>query len=72
MNRGSREKTGTPDSTPTTIEMEGYGHLRDLPPPPLPPNMEKHFGKGGRKMEESRVCLEIRNSAPDVIIMTSH
>ncbi|KAG4067257.1 hypothetical protein HA402_000248 [Bradysia odoriphaga] len=56
---------------PNTIEMEDFGHLTDIPPPP-PKVCQKHDPKKSIKMEESRIYVDIRNSAPDVIIMTSH
>ncbi|KAJ6637091.1 Neuropilin and tolloid-like protein 2 [Pseudolycoriella hygida] len=56
---------------PNTIEMEDFAHLTDIPPPP-PKVCQKHDPKKNIKMEESRIYVDIRNSAPDVIIMTSH
>lgn len=69
-----RDCSGSPSTGPNTIEMQDFGHMTDIPTPPLPPSMNKQFAvpRKERKMEESRVMLEIRNSAPDVIIMTSH
>ena len=69
----NRDKSQVIGMTPTSIEMDDFGQLTEIPPPPLPPSL-RNFDptKKNIKMEESRVMLEIRNSAPDVIIMTSH
>lgn len=69
-NPSNQEKSQTP---PTTIEMEDFGHMTELPPMNT---CSKHRNidqsKKNIKLEESRIFVDIRNSAPDVIIMTSH
>lgn len=69
-----RQSTHTKDKSQTlanTLEMDDFSHLADIPPPPIV--CSKHDPtKKNIKMEESRIYVDIRNSAPDVIIMTSH
>lgn len=79
--------THTIDITPTSTVIDNYEYINRncetvLPPqqhqptPPPPPSSSianmRNFNSAPRKMEESCIMLEIRNSAPDVIIMTSH
>lgn len=80
----SREKSHT---APTTIEMDDLSHT-EVPTKPYEichhhHQHQQHLqqqqlqqqqsqGKGKPKLEETRAFLDIRNSAPDVIIMTSH
>lgn len=46
----------------TTIEMDDFSAVNEL----------NKIHQRQQKIEESRIVLDIRNSAPDVIIMTSH
>lgn len=74
--------THTIDITPTSTVIDNYEYrnngngdlvLQSLPTPPPPSSIHmRNFNSVPRKMEESCIMLEIRNSAPDVIIMTSH
>lgn len=71
--------TRTIDTTPTSTVIDNCEYRNRsngetmLPPPPPPSSIHmRNFGTAPRKMEESCIMLEIRNSAPDVIIMTSH
>lgn len=63
---------------PPPVEMNDFSHhqFTDIPPPPASIiTCSKHHhdqNKKNIKMEESRIYVDIRNSAPDVIIMTSH
>lgn len=67
--------TGAAASTRTPLDNYEQITKFDAPPPPLPASV-RNYGTASKKpvvkMEESRLMLEIRNSAPDVIIMTSH
>lgn len=66
------------DIPPAHTLIDNYEHLNkfetQLPPPPPPAVAAATLRAYNtpKKMEESRIMLEIRNSAPDVIIMTSH
>lgn len=75
--------THTIDITPTSTVIDNYEYRNGsngetvLHHPPPPPSSSssismRNFNAPPRKMEESCIMLEIRNSAPDVIIMTSH
>lgn len=75
--QSQHEKSHTPA---TTIELEEFGRqMADLPPAAITCSKHQqhlqHLNeqkKNNIKMEESRIYVDIRNSAPDVIIMTSH
>lgn len=80
--------THTIDITPTSTVIDNYEYSRNsgnggtvlpvtglpmsTPTPPSSIHMRNFNTSAPRKMEESCIMLEIRNSAPDVIIMTSH
>lgn len=76
----------TIDATPSNAVIDNYERMHkcetgaalimaSTPPPPPPShtlgNSARNFNAPKKKMEESCIMLEIRNSAPDVIIMTT-
>lgn len=73
--------SSTPSAPPsTTATLSSHDEIDadiSLPPPPPPPsshtpvNNAHNFNAPKKKTEESRIMLEIRSSAPDVIIMTA-